>query len=68
MARVIQNTDVIHRFHLFHRTLSTGNGIGHWKCIRKYSDYSKVTIDGITKKIHKPKDPEFVPQNFCKFS
>lgn len=35
--------------------------------LRSIATDGKITIDGITKSLKKPKNPFFVPQKFCKY-
>lgn len=66
-----RNCATIRRLNMLQRILSpTNHGIFgvQQNLVRAIYIDGKVTIDDITKEIKQPKNPEYVPQKFCKLS
>lgn len=63
-----RNCATVRRLNILQRILTNSNGIFgvQRNLVRAFNIDGKVTIDDVSKDIRPPKNPEYVPQKFCK--
>ena len=68
MVLLLRNASILRRVSVLHRILTVHKDglLVQKNLVRALNTNGKVTIDGITKELKEPLNPEFVPQKFCK--